>query len=152
MQVKQLLAAEIGKRTGGGFPLSIKTFKKMFQVGEDWYQQVILMDETGEIPADVKIGKKYNPLRGHGTVIKIIVCEVQEAEYLGADRRKLLVDQYTTPAPQIGEPDEPFYEGESDRVVRSKVKCLLVAAAEGRKDVTEEDYARINKHVEYIVK
>jgi hypothetical protein len=106
--IKQLLQAPVGKKAGG-IELSIKTYKKTWQVGDVWFSQVILMDETGEIPADVNVGKTYNPIRGRGSKIRIVVCEVQEAEYLGKDRRKLYVSEYSIPTMTMTE-----YEEEQD--------------------------------------
>ena len=127
MRIKQLLMQPIGQKIGA-FPLSIKTYKKNWQVGKIWWCQVICMDETGEMPVDVKIGAQYNPIRGRGSVIHVIVAEVQEAEYLGKDRKKLVVDQFTIPE-TIGEPPQTDnYYGENPQVIRGKVKCWLVAA------------------------
>ena len=82
----------VGERTGG-FKFSIKTFKKRWQVGKIWWQQVVLVDKVGkEMPADVMLGPAYAPLVGRE--IHIVVGEVQEAEYLGKDRKKLVVHEY----------------------------------------------------------
>jgi len=137
MKIKQLLIQSIAQKIGG-FPLFIKTYKKNWQTGEIWWQQVICMDETGEIPVDIKVGSQYNPLRGRTREIKVIVAEIQEAEYLGKDRKKLVVDQFELPEPQVGEWEEyagmPGYSGsEPPKVIRGKIKCWLVAAKVGTK-------------------
>lgn len=141
--IKQILDMPIGQRLGG-FVLTIKTAKKTWQINDVWYHQVLVMDETGEMWADFKIGT-YKPLH-RGSAYRVIVAEVQHEEKHG---KKLFVDQFA-PIVDIGEPSEPFYQGESERVVRSKIKCLLVAAyiqAGARIDETE-----INGLVEYIIK
>ena len=108
MNIAQLKEMPVKSKVGG-FELSVKTFKKNFQIKDIWFQQVILMDETGEITADVKTGKKYKPLRGHGNKIKIIVCEIQESEYMNKPCKKLYVEQHTTPTSTVDE-----YEAEQD--------------------------------------
>lgn len=130
MKIKQLLDMPTGTRINPG-TLNIKTYKKTWLVGDNiWWSQVILMDETGEMPADVNVGKTYNPIRGRGARINIIVAEVQNAEYLGKDRKKLVVDQYTMPSITMEE-----YESKQDEIdkevkliVESKVRCWLVSA------------------------
>lgn len=100
--IAMLKECPLGHKTGG-FSFNVKTFKKKWQVGKIWWQQVILMDEDGkEIPADVMLGKAYAPLTGRE--LHIVVCEVQEAEYLGKDRKKLVVHEHTQPS-TIGEPE-----------------------------------------------
>ena len=127
----------IGQGTGG-YTLTIKTRKKKWQVGEIWWQQIILMDETGEIPADVKLGV-YKPLDGK-IEIHIIVAEVQEAEYLGKDRKKLLVDQFSIPTQTVDEfqSKQDEIDREVKLVVESKVRCWLVSASIQGKDLTKD--------------
>ena len=124
--IKQLQEMPAGQGTGG-YTLSIKTYKKTWQSGKIWWSQVICMDDTGEMPVDVNVGKAYNPLRGRARVIHVTVAEVQDAEYLGKDRKKLVVDQYTIPTQTIDdyykEVDE-IYDKEL-KVVQSKIRCLL---------------------------
>jgi hypothetical protein len=129
MTIKQLLAMPIGEKVGG-FELSIKTFKKNFQVGKVWFQQVILMDTTGEMPADVNIGTKYNPIRGRASSIRIVVCEVQEAEYLGKDRKKLLVHECTFPTTTMAEWEEEqeAIEAKWNKEIEGKIRHGLVCS------------------------
>ena len=130
--IKQLLAMPIGQRWGGG-TFSIKTFKKTWQDDTIWWSQIILMDGTGEIPADVKVGTKYNPLRGQtGGRIKIIVSEIQEAEYLGKDRKKLVVDQFSIPSITVDEYDQAtedwhqLHEEEIKGKIRHGLCCAIL--------------------------
>jgi len=128
VKISQIIIQPIGQRFNAG-TLSIKTYKKTWQVGEIWWSQVILMDETGEIPADVNVGKKYNPIRGRGNTINAIVCEVQDAEYLGKDRKKLVIDQYSIPTMMRNEYEkrqEEIYEGEI-RIIRGKIKTWIIS-------------------------
>jgi hypothetical protein len=131
--IKQLLAMPIGEKVGG-FELSIKTFKKNFQVGNIWFQQVILMDTTGEMPADINRGKAYSPVRGHGNKIRIVVCEVQEAEYLGKDRKKLLVHEHTIPTTTMAEYEEEQeaieakWNKETEGKIRHGLVCSFIKA------------------------
>ena len=126
--IKNLQEMPIGQGTGG-YTLSIKTAKKKWSVKDVWWQQVIIMDETGEMPADVKIGKNI-PLVS-GSQIYITVAHVQNAEYLGKDRKKLVVDQFTIPTQTIDE-----YQSKQDEmdkevklIVESKVRCWLVSSS-----------------------
>jgi len=129
--IKQLLAMPINQKTGG-YDLSIKTFKKTWQVDEIWWSQCIFMDETGEIPADVKVGTSYNPLRGRvGERIHIIVAEIQEAEYLGKNRKKLVVDQFSIPSITVNEYDqatEDWEHAHEDEIIKGKIRHGLVCA------------------------
>ena len=136
MKIEQLLMQEHGQKIGG-MTLSIKTRKKTWQVGEIWWQQLICMDGTGEIPVDVKLGK-YNPLNNK-VEIKIIVAEVREAEYLGKFRKILVVDQFSVPTQTVdemyAEADEA-YQGEI-KIVRSKIKCLLACHNGPKENLTK---------------
>jgi len=153
--VDQLLKMPIGSKTGG-FELSIKTFKKTWQVGDVWFSQVILMDETGEIPADVKVGKKYNPIRGRATSIKITVCEIQEAEYLGKDRKKLLVDQYILPTMTMDEyADEQEalalkWNKEIEGKIRHGIVCSCIKAKFNLSEIPKHK-SEIEALVKYIM-
>ncbi len=127
MKIEQLLLQPHGQKIGG-FELSIKTFKKTWEAEGFHWQQVICMDSTGEIPVDVNIGKKYNPLRGRTREFHVVVAEIQPAEYLAKDRNKLIVHEWKLP-PGITF-DEAMteadiaYQGEI-KTIRSKIKCLL---------------------------
>ena len=129
MKIEQILIQPIGQRFNAG-TLTIKTFKKTWQVGDIWWSQVICMDETGEMPVDVNVGKAYNPLRGRGIVINVIVANVQNAEYLGKDRLKLVVEQYSLPTTTVDEflEKEDEWKVEREEQIKSKIRCWLVAA------------------------
>ena len=131
--IKQLLAMPIGQGTGG-YDLSIKTFKKTWEVDGIWWSQCILMDGTGEIPADVKVGTSYNPLRGRVSErIHIIVAEIQEAEYLGKNRPKLVVDQFSIPSITVAEYDQTtedwhrLHEEEIKGKIRHGIICAMIS-------------------------
>ena len=150
MTIKQLLAMPIGEKVGG-FELSIKTFKKTFQAGKLWFQQVILMDSTGEMPADVNVGTEYNPIRGRASSIRIVVCEVQEAEYLGKDRKKLLVHECTFPTVTVDEWEEEQeaietkWNKETEGKIRHGLTCSFIKAGK------EIDKPAIEALVKYIM-
>ena len=155
MTIKQLLEMPIAEKVGG-FELSIKTFKKTFQVGKGWFQQVILMDSTGEMPADVNIGKQGNPLRGRAKSLKIVVCEVQEAEYLGKDRKKLLVHEYTIPTITVDEWEEEqaVMEAKWSKEIEGKIRhglvCSCIKAGFAFCDI-EDGKSKIEALVKYIM-
>lgn len=155
MTIKQLLEMPIGERVGG-FECSIKTFKKTFQVGKVWFQQVILMDSTGEMPADVNVGTSRNPLRGRASSLKIVVCEVQEAEYLGKDRKKLLVHEYIIPAITADEWEEEQaaieakWNKETEGKIRHGLVCSCIKAGQAFCDI-EKYKPEIEALVKYIM-
>ena len=144
MTIKQLLAMPIGQKIGG-FPLTIKTYKKCWEVEKCYWHQVICMDETGEMPVDVKIGAKYNPLRGRCQKFNVVVAEIQEAEYLGKDRKKLIVDQFMIPS-GIAEPpsNDEFYGTELPKIVRGKIKCWAMGSLIERGDDLKEVLIQLN--------
>ena len=138
MKVEQILIQPIGQRFNAG-TLTVKTCKKTWQVKETWYHQVVFMDDTGEIPADVKIGK-YLPLK-RGQQVSIIIGIVRDAEYLGKPRKVLYVEQYSLPTMMVDE-----YENRQDdiledytQIVRSKIKCLLTAGYASREASTPDN-------------
>jgi len=163
MKIEQILIQPIGQRINPGM-LSIKTYKKTWQAGDIWWSQVILMDETGEMPADVNVGKTYNPIRGRGQKINIIIAEVQEAEYLGKDRKKLVVDQYTIPTMSIAEYEtkQDEMDDEVKLIVQGKIRHGLVCAfihskqiepdmTSGKEHIPKSAKAVINEIVEFIM-
>ena len=137
--IKQLLNMPIGERWGGE-TFSIKTAKKKLPVKDVWWQNVVLLDSAGsEMPADVKIGKNI-PLIA-GSEIKIIVAKVENAEYLGKDRKKLVVDQFSIPTQTADE-----YQSKQDEldkevklIVESKVRCWLVSASLQGRNLSREE-------------
>lgn len=138
MKIEQILIQPIGQRFNAG-ALTIKTCKKTWQVKDVWYHQVILMDETGEIPADVKIGK-YNPLH-RGSGINVIVAQVRDAEYLGKPRKILFVDQYSFPITTADEWEskQDELDKEAKLVIESKIRCWLVSASIQGKELTKAE-------------
>ncbi len=127
MDIAKIQKMPVGEKFGGGFTLTIKTAKKKTQVGEGWIHTVVFLDPTGEMLADVNIGK-LKPLT-RGQPIKIIVAEIQKAE-VGT---KMYVDQFERVG-YIGEPpaaDFEILQSDSVQVVRSKISCLLLAGKYG---------------------
>lgn len=137
MKISDMLKMPVGTPIGG-FTKTIKTAKKKWQAKasgkEVWMHQVVLSDETGDILTDVKIGG-YSPLI-RGSEIRVIVGQIQQSE----KGVKLYVDQFIKPA-DIGDPENVagFYDNfnnESVQVIRSKIKCWLVAAClQGGKEI-----------------
>lgn len=143
--ISQILSWPLGYESGG-FILAVKTAKKIWQVGEIWYQQALVMDDTGEMLADFKIGQRI-PLHSGGQY-RTIKVQVQAEEKHG---KKLFVDQFA-PIVDIGEPPDimNYSANEPERIVKSKIKCWLVAAClQGGKEIS---YNEINGLVEYIIK
>lgn len=147
MKIEQIKIQPIGQRFNGG-TLTIKTCKKTWQVDGIWYHQVVLMDETGEIPADVKIGK-YNPLHS-GSEIKTIIAQLRKAEYLGKPRKILFIEQFSIPIQTVDEfqSKQDELDKEVRLIVESKIRCWLVSASiQGR----EQTKAEILEWQEFVI-
>lgn len=133
MEIRQILMQPIGQRFNAG-TLTIKTCKKTWQVKDVWYHQVKLMDETGEIPADVRIGK-YLPLQ-RSSAINVIIADVRDGEYLGKRSKVLFVEQYSLPTQTVNklESKQDEWQAKQQDEIESKVRCWLVSASiQGRK-------------------
>ncbi len=121
MTVKELLAMEIGAKTGGGFPLTVTTVKKRWQLGDKWIHQLTLTDITGDILANVLCDNNIAFQRT--AELHIVVCEIQAAVDTGI--KKMFVHEWRQES--IAEP--PVWEcKEPESVVRSKIRCKLVCA------------------------
>ncbi len=124
MTVKQLLAMEIGTKTGGGFPLTIKTVKKRWQASHTncWIHQIILTDLTGDILADVVCPNNIPFTRT--SELLIVICWIQAAE----NGKKLFVEEWRQES--ITEPPDrlAWATGEEERIIRGKIRHGLVCA------------------------
>lgn len=157
MKIEQLLLQEHGQKIGG-MTLTTKTCKKSWQTGEVWWHQVVFMDETGEIPADVKI-VNYLPLKS-GQKVKIIVAEVRDAEYLGKPRTILVVDQFKVETQMI---DDYYAEADKNYAiemaeVRGKIRHGIVCSMISRSHsgpitlkFTKEQKNEVAELVEFIM-
>lgn len=146
MNIQQLKEMPAGTRVGG-FSLTIKTAKKKWQVDGKWIHQVLVMDNTGEMLADVNIVKNI-PLQRAQT-FRVIVSEIQAAE----QGTKLCVDQFQLDT--ITEPDNiiDFVAGESDRTIKGKIKTWLVAAClQSGTPPTKIDRIGVDDLVDYVMK
>ncbi len=147
-----------GTKTGG-FEFTIKTKKSCKeQLNKDWWHTIKICDETGEMLVDVMVGKKYNPIATSS--IRIITCEVQDAELLNKPIKKLYTDEYQLPA-TTGEPpniydtgyEPPDWEKISEGKVRHGVTCSFIQAGELKMDdLTGRDIRIINSLVDFIMK
>lgn len=160
MKIEQILIQPIGQRFNAG-TLTVKTCKKTWQVGETWYHQVIFMDDTGEIPADVKLGK-YNPLK-RGQQVSVIVCVVREAEYLNKPRKVLFVNQYALPTMTIDEynnQEEDWHLMRQDEIkgkIRHGLVCAIIPKMElgphmAVLELSDKHKQQINDLVDFIMK
>jgi len=163
MKIEQILIQPIGQRFNAG-TLTIKTCKKKWQTkghnlasADIWWQQVIFMDETGEMPADIKLGR-YLPLNGK-TEVNIIVAEVQNAEYLGKDRKKLVVDQHSLPTMTIDDynsQEDEWFTAQQDQIkgkIRHGITCSYIKAGAIRpqEKLCKIWKERINDLVDFIM-
>ena len=158
MKVEQILLQPIGQRFNAG-TLTIKTCKKTWEIDKVWYHQVVFMDNTGEIPADIKIGK-YLPLK-RGQDVSVIIGTVRDAEYLGKPRKILFVDQYSLPTMTVddyNEQEEDWSRMREDEIkgkIRHGLSCAFVQGyAQREADVpvaTESNKKYILKWQEFIM-
>ena len=148
--IVQIKSWPLGQK-GGGFAVVIKTAGKTWQLPESqlWMQKTVIQDETGEMRADFFI-RTYSPIISGGQY-HITIGIVQEDVKYG---KKFYVDQFQTITQTADDYDRDVQIAmdNREREIRSKIKCWLVSAVEGRRDVEDEDYPRIDRHVEYIVK
>ena len=88
--IEQLSKRPLGKehRTGG-FRLTLKRARNTKEFGTKYLQEVLFMDDTGEIPGEILL-PKYNPIQS-GYTINIVICWLQEGE----KGPKLYVEQWT---------------------------------------------------------
>jgi len=157
MKIEQILIQPIGQRFNAGI-LTIKTCKKMWEVDDVWYHQVVFMDDTGEIPADVNVGKKYNPLH-RAWKVNVIIAELRDAEYLGKPRKVLYVEQYSIPTTSIAEYEQgqDQMEDELKLIVEGKIRhglvCSLIKAKEiALEPITPKSKNIINSMVDFVIK
>ena len=155
MKISQIMIQPIGQRFNAG-TLTIKTCKKTWEVNGIWYHQVIFMDNTGEMPADVKIGK-YLPLK-RAIEIKVIVAEVREAEYLSKSCKILYVDQYsivTTTVDEFLEKEDEWFTMQQDQIkgkIRHGIVCSFIKAKEiALEPIAEESKKLISDIVDFIM-
>ena len=146
MKISQILIQPLGQRFNAG-TLTIKTCKKAWEVKNVWYHQVVFMDNTGEIPADVKIGK-YNPLK-RGQEVSVIIGTVRDAEYLGKPRKILFVEQYSIITQTIDEFEsrQDEIDKEVKLIVESKIRCWLVSASIQGKELSKVEILKWQEFV-----
>ena len=160
MDIKQIQKMPIGYKAGG-ITLTVKTVKKTWQLpgkNDNWIHQVLLADKSGDILADVNIGKKYNPLR-RSQVITIIKFEVRETELRNSAVKIIYVDQFRQETITADEYMDNFTEEEEkwDKIARSKIKFgFAIRYAERGKTLVEilnyiEDPA-LDRVVEAVMK
>jgi len=150
--IKQILEWPAGYRSGG-FNLVVKTPKKTITDAKgQMFHNVCLMDETGEILADVKLIKSLKPLPAgwenkamlyspliKRQIIHIIRCEVQLSESdthlkIGKHGKKLLVHEYKIVSPEFSEEDHKYsselweLDEYQKRIVRSKIRHGIICA------------------------
>ena len=132
MKISQIQTFPVGYKFGGGIPLTVKTLKKKWEMKEGWVQQCVLTDDTGDILADVFIGKKS---LFRSTTIDIIVAEIQATDA----GKKLYVSQWNPP-PSITEDAATmdFYLSDQTKTIRSKILCWLTASKFGAGATTAE--------------
>jgi hypothetical protein len=89
MTIEQLKQMKVGKegRTGG-FQLVLKRARKLKELDKGYLQEVLFVDQTGEIDGEVLLEKRI-PLTS-GKKIHIVVCWLQDGE----KGKRLYVDQW----------------------------------------------------------
>lgn len=131
MTIKELKAMAVGTEVND-VVLTVKHTKKSInpkgnKAKTGWIQQVVLMDETGDMLADIKIDRFLEFVRGQQ--INCIVTELRDNHTKQGDKL-LYIEEFERPA-QIGEnlTDEYLeWKAREDKTVRSKIKCLMTVA------------------------
>jgi len=160
MTIKELKKAAVGQKIGGGFPLVVKTTHKATPripgvKNKGWVHRVTLTDGTGDMLADVNIDA-YKPLQ-RKMQIKCIVCEIRD-NYTRKGDKLLYVDQYEVATQTVDEmlDEETEWAIYREKVVHSKIKCLIVAHKSVVLDLDElEVYSkdpRLDRVVDNIMK
>jgi len=121
VKVSQIQEFPIGYKFGGGFPLTVKTLKKKWEINGGRVQQCVLTDETGDILADVNL-RKGTLMRTW--IINIIVAEIQATD----TGKKMYVGQWSVPTMTADDlPIMDFASGDQTKTIRSKILCWLTA-------------------------
>ena len=121
MNIAQILKLPLGTAVHDLDTIAKKAGKS-WEGQDGWWQSLTIWDESGEMPADVFMGGYHRVIKGEK--IKIIEALVQSADDKKCDL-KLSIEKFERET-QIGEP-EPFLATDSDKVIRSKIECLLAA-------------------------
>jgi hypothetical protein len=109
------------------FGLTIKTIKKKCQIDNNWLQQVVFTDKTGDILADIVLAKNeygWDNL-SRNQLIRIITWSIQASE----TGKKLLVSEYELPTQT--EPEDYVYANKTpdwEKIAEGKVRHGVVCA------------------------
>ena len=102
--------------------------------------------------ADVNVGPKYNPLTSPDIIF--IVAWLKDSDHLNKPIRMLYIDQFSVNTQM--EPDFDIDFAASNRVIRSKIKCWLVAGrlqgGEHPHNILYSELSDIDELVEYVIK
>ena len=130
MNIAQILKLSLGTAIHD-FDTIAKKAGKSWEGQDGWRQPLTIWDKSGEMPADL-FTVQYCPVT-RGDKIKVIEALVQSAD----DKKcalKLSIEKFERDV-QIGEPDDATWResttwtvGDSEKVVRGKIKCLLACA------------------------
>lgn len=161
MTIKELLQMPAGTKTGD-FILTIKTAKKCWKVGEINWQSLLFMDGTGEILADVNLGKRYIPFH-QSAQVQIVSAEIQLTDQpnnnkigLSATRHKLVVDKCSGIAPVQSvwqEDDAESWAAMREEEIAGKIRHGLTIAwiqSCKRLTITDAEKTMINNLVEFV--
>ena len=170
MNIAQLKQMNEGVKVKG-FPLFIKTARKVFQDSEkNWWQEVVLMDSSGEMIGQILLEDGESQDRQHETTggiakyktnqnICIMEGEIQRTDARGKEQNKLVITEcFDTATPLSFDQQENLsaeqWQKAHEEETRSKIRCWLVSSAiQAGKGFgcTEIDKAWINKCVDFVL-
>jgi len=143
MDIALISTYPIGQKCGG-FWVTVKTSRKLLQIEGEWINPVVITDSSGEMLADVNVGK-YIPLI-RGVEIKVVVGIIQNGE----KGTKLFIDQFEYET--LTEPPAIMNLTGEEKTVRGKIRTWLVAAClQSGTPPCEIDKTAINSLIKYVM-
>ena len=130
MDIAEILKNEQGRTFFCDVRAVVKKPKSKLKTGEEWTQECVLSDLSGDIQAEVLLA---GTSLGRGEEIRIVSAQIQH----GADCDKLFVIGYVQETATEPEPKQHYSPAEIaenkgvdwDKIARGKTKCNLVCAA-----------------------
>ena len=157
MTIEELSKMPLGKehRTGG-FRLTVKRQRSVREHGKKYLQEILWMDDTGEIAGEILLPKRI-PLQNNAN-IHITICWLQQGE----KGPKLYVEQWTPVTmteldvcTQRANFNDEIQYGEPLPVIKSKVRMHVVCSHRRwhglDEKLTQEQKSIANDDVDFIM-
>ena len=156
MTIAEMLALDIGAQVHDTDFKTIKTAGKDVIVDGEYIQSIVLMDKTGEIPCDIRLGPKRKVLI-KGEIIKVVDANVQNHAKKG---KKLYIDGYLPPPSVTFDEYESQREAENlewlrdeEKVIEGKIRhgivCSMIKSGQSIPDILQNK-APIEMVIKYI--